>query len=73
MVPIGSAGCFYSTAVGELKCYENPKNKVTAIPAGEEEMCGAKFEATPFFFSLIIFVPDLQRFDYRRFNVKHLE
>ncbi|RWR76655.1 aluminum-induced protein [Cinnamomum micranthum f. kanehirae] len=44
-------GCFYSTALGELKCYENPKNKVTAIPAGEEEICGAKFEveAAPVF------------------------
>ncbi|XP_052208414.1 stem-specific protein TSJT1-like [Diospyros lotus] len=36
-------GCFYSTAVGELKCYENPKNKVTAVPATEEEIWGAKF------------------------------
>ncbi|KAA8548593.1 hypothetical protein F0562_000277 [Nyssa sinensis] len=36
-------GCFYSTAVGELRCYENPKNKVTAVPATEEEIWGAKF------------------------------
>ncbi|RWR95371.1 aluminum-induced protein [Cinnamomum micranthum f. kanehirae] len=44
-------GCFYSTALGELKCYENPKNKVTAIPASEEEICGATFmvEAAPVF------------------------
>lgn len=56
MVAIWSAGCFYSTAVGELKCYENPKNKVTAIPAGEEEIYGAKFKATPFFFSVKILV-----------------
>ncbi|MBO8907931.1 hypothetical protein INO82_14705, partial [Staphylococcus aureus] len=33
------------------KCYENPKNKVTAIPASEEEICGATFmvEAAPVF------------------------
>ncbi|VFQ65254.1 unnamed protein product [Cuscuta campestris] len=36
-------GCFFSTAVGELKCYENPKSKITAIPAPEEEIWGAKF------------------------------
>lgn len=36
-------GCFYSTAVGELRCYENPKNKITAVPATEEEIWGAKF------------------------------
>ncbi|CAK9137182.1 unnamed protein product [Ilex paraguariensis] len=36
-------GCFYSTAVGELRSYENPKNKVTAVPATEEEIWGAKF------------------------------
>lgn len=38
-----SAGCFYSTAIGELRCYENPKNKITAVPATEEEIWGAKF------------------------------
>jgi hypothetical protein len=27
-----------------LKCYENPKNKVTAVPANEEEICGATFK-----------------------------
>ncbi|XP_023006443.1 stem-specific protein TSJT1-like isoform X1 [Cucurbita maxima] len=37
-------GCFYSTAVGELRCYENPKNKITAEPAPEEEIWGAKFK-----------------------------
>ncbi|CAL5098334.1 unnamed protein product [Urochloa decumbens] len=37
-------GCFYSNALGGLKCYENPKNKVTAIPADEEEICGATFK-----------------------------
>ncbi|XP_076955890.1 stem-specific protein TSJT1-like [Bidens hawaiensis] len=36
-------GCFYSTAIGELRCYENPKNKITAVPATEEEIWGAKF------------------------------
>ncbi|KAK9003430.1 hypothetical protein V6N11_060994 [Hibiscus sabdariffa] len=39
-------GCFFSTAVGELKSYENPKNKITAVPAAEEEMWGAKFKVT---------------------------
>ncbi|KAL9264955.1 Stem-specific protein TSJT1-like protein [Drosera capensis] len=37
-------GCFYSTAVGELRCFENPKNKITAIPAPEEEIWGATFK-----------------------------
>ncbi|PIN22192.1 hypothetical protein CDL12_05094 [Handroanthus impetiginosus] len=36
-------GCFYSTAVGEIRSYENPKNKITAVPAKEEEIWGAKF------------------------------
>jgi hypothetical protein len=36
-------GCFFSTAVGELKSYENPKNNITAVPAQEEEIWGAKF------------------------------
>lgn len=36
-------GCFFSTAVGGLRCYENPKNKITAVPATEEEIWGAKF------------------------------
>ncbi|CAL5337727.1 unnamed protein product [Camellia sinensis] len=36
-------GCFYSTAVGELRSYEHPKNKITAVPATEEEIWGAKF------------------------------
>lgn len=36
-------GCFYSTTVGGLRCYENPKNKITAVPAKEEEIWGATF------------------------------
>jgi len=36
-------GCFFSTAVGELRSYEYPKNKVTAVPATEEEIWGAKY------------------------------
>ncbi|OMP05041.1 hypothetical protein COLO4_09118 [Corchorus olitorius] len=36
-------GCFFSTAVGEIRSYENPKNKITAIPAAEEDMWGATF------------------------------
>jgi hypothetical protein len=41
---LSSAGCFYSNALGGLKCYENPKHKVTAVPANEEEICGATFK-----------------------------
>jgi asparagine synthetase B (glutamine-hydrolysing) len=37
-------GCFYSNALGGLKCYEKPKNKVIAVPAKEEEICGATFK-----------------------------
>ncbi|KAI4317761.1 hypothetical protein L6164_025604 [Bauhinia variegata] len=37
-------GCFYSTSVGGLRCYENPKNKITAVPAKEEEIWGATFK-----------------------------
>ncbi|CDY59012.1 BnaCnng34030D [Brassica napus] len=37
-------GCFYSTAVGGLRSFENPKNKITAIPAKEEEIWGATFK-----------------------------
>ncbi|KMZ56905.1 Aluminum-induced protein [Zostera marina] len=37
-------GCFYTTTSGELKSYEHPKNKVTAVPAKEEEICGATFK-----------------------------
>ncbi|KAJ0976090.1 hypothetical protein J5N97_018055 [Dioscorea zingiberensis] len=37
-------GCFYSNAQGGLKSFENPKNKITAIPATEEEVCGATFK-----------------------------
>ncbi|XP_071924149.1 uncharacterized protein [Coffea arabica] len=36
-------GSFFSTALGELRSYENPKNKITAIPAKEEKIWGAKF------------------------------
>ncbi|XP_009765315.1 stem-specific protein TSJT1-like [Nicotiana tabacum] len=36
-------GCFYSTSVGELRSYENPKNKITAVPATEEEIWGTKY------------------------------
>ncbi|ONK81503.1 uncharacterized protein A4U43_C01F29850 [Asparagus officinalis] len=36
-------GCFFSTSSG-LTSYEHPKNKVTAIPATEEEMWGATFK-----------------------------
>ncbi|XP_016647588.1 PREDICTED: stem-specific protein TSJT1 [Prunus mume] len=44
MVLLICAGCFYSTAVGGLRSYENPKNKITAIPATEEEFWGATFK-----------------------------
>ncbi|KAK4766877.1 hypothetical protein SAY86_014628 [Trapa natans] len=37
-------GCFYSTSVGGLRCYRNPKSKITAVPAREEEICGATFQ-----------------------------
>nr|VDD18893.1 unnamed protein product [Brassica rapa] len=37
-------GCFYSTALGGLRSFENPKNKITAIPAREEEIWGATFK-----------------------------
>jgi len=43
---LNSTGCFYSTAVGGLRCYENPKNKITAVPAEEEEIWGATFKVT---------------------------
>ncbi|MBA0637147.1 hypothetical protein Godav_021861 [Gossypium davidsonii] len=39
-------GCFFSTAVGELMSYENPKNKITAVPAEDEEMWGATYKVT---------------------------
>jgi hypothetical protein len=38
------AGCFFSTAIGELRSFENPKNKITAVPAKEEEIWGATFK-----------------------------
>ncbi|GKV19540.1 hypothetical protein SLEP1_g29784 [Rubroshorea leprosula] len=37
-------GCFFSTTVGELRSFENPKNKITAVPAEEEEIWGATFK-----------------------------
>lgn len=37
-------GCFYSTAVGGLRSFENPKHKITAVPAPEEEIWGATFK-----------------------------
>jgi len=38
-------GCFFSTAAGGgLRSYENPKNKITAYPAEEEEIWGATFK-----------------------------
>ncbi|KAI3888125.1 hypothetical protein MKX03_037536 [Papaver bracteatum] len=37
-------GCFYSTAIGGLRSYENPKNKITAVPAPDEEIWGATFK-----------------------------
>ncbi|RVW55504.1 Stem-specific protein TSJT1 [Vitis vinifera] len=37
-------GCFFSTAVGELRSFENPKNKITAVPAPDEEIWGATFK-----------------------------
>src|SRR5690606_15785555 len=44
------AGCFYSTMLGGLRSYENPKNKITAIPAKEEEIWGATFKVIDLFF-----------------------
>jgi Aluminium induced protein len=41
---LNDTGCFYSNALGGLKCYEKPKNKVIAVPAREEEICGATFK-----------------------------
>ncbi|TQD99721.1 hypothetical protein C1H46_014650 [Malus baccata] len=37
-------GCFYSMTVGGLRSYENPKNKITAVPATDEEISGATFK-----------------------------
>ncbi|GMY27513.1 stem-specific protein TSJT1 [Fagus crenata] len=37
-------GCFFSTAVGGLRSYENPKNKITAVPATDEDFWGATFK-----------------------------
>ncbi|XP_077253758.1 stem-specific protein TSJT1-like [Tasmannia lanceolata] len=36
-------GCFFSSAT-DLRSYEHPKNKITAEPAMEEEICGATFK-----------------------------
>lgn len=43
---LDSTGCFFSTEVGELRSYENPKNKITAVPATEEEIWGATYMVT---------------------------
>ncbi|KAF5736828.1 Aluminum induced protein with YGL and LRDR motif [Tripterygium wilfordii] len=45
-------GCFFSTAVGELRSYENPKNRITAVPAREEEIWGATFKVKRWLFLL---------------------
>ncbi|PON80157.1 Nucleophile aminohydrolase, N-terminal [Parasponia andersonii] len=37
-------GCFFSTTVGGLRSFENPKNKITAVPAPDEEIWGAKYK-----------------------------
>ncbi|PPE00045.1 hypothetical protein GOBAR_DD02937 [Gossypium barbadense] len=37
-------GCFFSTTLGEIRSYENPKNKIIAIPAPDEEIWGATFK-----------------------------
>ncbi|KAK9282103.1 hypothetical protein L1049_005015 [Liquidambar formosana] len=44
-------GCFFSTAVGELRSFENPKNKITAVPAPDEEIWGATFKVKRLFFT----------------------
>ena len=55
-------GCFFSTDVGELRSYENPKNKITAVPATEEEIWGAKYMVftTLTCYSLVIILLYLQ-------------
>lgn len=45
-----AAGCFYSTSAGGLRCYRNPKNKITAVPAKEEEIWGATFKVQSYSF-----------------------
>lgn len=60
-IPQWYAGCFFSTAVGGLRCYENPKNKITAVPATEEEIWGAKFmvrkiTTTIYIFFIVVFI-----------------
>ncbi|EXB55021.1 hypothetical protein L484_007352 [Morus notabilis] len=37
-------GCFFSTTVGGLRSFENPKNKITAVPATDEEIWGATYK-----------------------------
>lgn len=44
MVLLIGTGCFYSTTVGGLRSYENPKNVITAVPATDEEIWGATFK-----------------------------
>ncbi|KAM7262666.1 hypothetical protein ACFE04_000349 [Oxalis oulophora] len=36
--------CFFSIAVGEIRSFENPKHKITAVPAKEEDIWGATFK-----------------------------
>ncbi|KAH9307073.1 hypothetical protein KI387_011477, partial [Taxus chinensis] len=36
-------GCLFLSA-GGLRSYEHPKNKVTGVPATEEEICGTTFK-----------------------------
>ncbi|CAJ2658427.1 unnamed protein product [Trifolium pratense] len=40
----GKSLASFPQAVGGLRCYENPKNKITAVPANEEEIWGATFK-----------------------------
>uniref|UniRef100_A0A803Q259 DUF3700 domain-containing protein n=1 Tax=Cannabis sativa TaxID=3483 RepID=A0A803Q259_CANSA len=35
-------GCFFSTTLGGLRSFENPKNKITAVPANDEEIWGGR-------------------------------
>lgn len=37
-------GCYFSTTVGGLRSFENPKNRITAVPAPDEEIWGAKYK-----------------------------
>lgn len=37
-------GCFFSTTIGGLRSYENPKNKIITVPGTDEEIWGATFK-----------------------------